>query len=90
MKDQTRIKEVIDGAIEKIESQSTQSFSVQEFTPCDVVNYLQEIGYEAHELETNGWQVDFWQDFSKDGCKTLTFSGSWYFGQATLSEAYND
>ncbi|AJT60962.1 hypothetical protein [Vibrio phage XZ1] len=90
MVDKTRIKEVIDLAIEKIEAGSNIAHSVQEFTPFDVVNYLQEIGYEAHDLETNGWQVDFWQDFTKDGCKKLTFAGSWYFGQSTLSEACDD
>ncbi|UNA02042.1 hypothetical protein PVA8_355 [Vibrio phage PVA8] len=90
MVDQTRIKEVIDTAIEKIEAGSTSSYSVQEFTPCDVVNYMQEIGYEAQDLETNGWQVDFWQEFTKDGCKKICFNGSWYFGGASLSEAYDE
>lgn len=87
---ETRIQAVINDAVDKIEAGSTSSYSVQEFTPCDVVNYMQELGYEAQDLETNGWQVDFWQDFTKENCKTICFAGSWYFGNATLSEAYND
>lgn len=37
------------------------------------------------ELETNGWEHDFWIPFEKDG-ETITFGGSWYSGNYNLSK----
>lgn len=28
---------------------------------------LKEMGYEEGEFETNGWEMDFWQEFTKYG-----------------------
>lgn len=50
------------------------------------VEYLETLGYEKGEMETNGWQVDFWVSFTKDGATTLEFSGDWYYGTQSLQE----
>jgi len=76
---------MIENAIEQIEADDSAVIDVLSISPHELVKKLIELGYEAHDLETNGWQVDFWQTFTKDGCKPLMYSGSWYFYRATLS-----
>ncbi len=56
------------------------------YSPDLVVRHLQLLGYEKGELETNGWQVDFWVSFTKDDYTTLELSGDWYYGNQTLQE----
>ena len=47
----------------------------------DVVDYLLKRGYEQlSDLDTNGWQWDFWQGFMH-GTTKFTCSGSGFYGQ---------
>lgn len=63
----------------------TQRYNVGvEFTNFPNVNMhnicwaLQEVGYEEGELSTNGWDMDFWQDFTEpqEGFPPLQCSGN--------------
>ncbi len=44
-----------------------------------VCNILEPMGWEKGELETNGWQYDWWLPFTK-GSQSFTASGSGYYG----------
>lgn len=46
---------------------------------------LKSFGYEHYDSEQNGWQVDFWENFSK-GDKSITLSGSLWYGQYNLTK----
>lgn len=54
----------------------------------DVINAVMPLGrlstmVELGEMETNGWQVDYWVDgIYKD--KKLSISGSMYYGNMTI------
>jgi hypothetical protein len=48
-------------------------------TPNDVQEFMKSIGYEKNNIDTNGWQWDYWIDYSNGG-KVFTFSGSGYYG----------
>ena len=50
-------------------------FTNQGLSPWQLVHLLEEIGYERGETETNGWEMDFWIFFSKEGCKTIVIAG---------------
>ena len=51
--------------------------------PADLEKLLQEIDsnieFVADDIETNGWDVDFWISFEYKEIG-LCFSGSWYYG----------
>lgn len=53
--------------------------------PRTIQNYLEGLGAERIEIETNGWEVDFWATYRYEG-KTYMFSGSWYEGGYTFSK----
>ena len=46
---------------------------------------LKDFGYELGGCEHDGWQVDFWEKFSK-GDKSITLSGSLWYGQYKLTK----
>lgn len=51
----------------------------------DINEYIKSIGEEVGELETNGWQYDFWQNY-KINSKYYCLSGSGYYGGLEFSE----
>jgi hypothetical protein len=52
----------------------------------DIKNALEKYGWEMEwdDMDTNGWEHDFWIPFTKDE-ETITLGGSWYHGGYTLS-----
>ena len=47
---------------------------------------LEELGFIwDNELETNGWEVDYWAKFKKDEI-VLSISGSMYYGDLTITK----
>lgn len=64
------IEKVLNGIIEK---------SATKYTPSAVVDYMDQLGYE-HNIEINGWQVDFWITFTKDDKEQYMLKGSWFYG----------
>jgi len=55
----------------------------------DINNYIESIGEEVGELETNGWQYDFWQNY-KINNKYYCLSGSGYYGGLEFREIGED
>lgn len=53
--------------------------------PDKVEKILTDNGAEYEEIETNGWQHDFWSNFNYNGNK-IVFSGSWYYGDYALTK----
>jgi hypothetical protein len=52
----------------------------------DFKEIMDELGFEENDtFDTNGWQVDFWWNFTKE-LLTITLSGSWYYGSYTLTK----
>ena len=51
--------------------------------PAMVKEYLESKGWQAGELDTNGWQYDWWIEFTK-GEEFFTASGSGYYGGFTF------
>lgn len=50
-----------------------------------VIDILERFGYQQDgEIDTNGWQVDFWMKFDSELGK-LQFSGSLWYGQFVLA-----
>jgi len=41
------------------------------------------------EFDTNGWQYDFWVDYSNDEGKVLAISGSFYYGEIIIEKKEN-
>ncbi|AUR85887.1 hypothetical protein NVP1081O_152 [Vibrio phage 1.081.O._10N.286.52.C2] len=84
--DNMMMNEYIDYIIAGIEAGETQSFCVLKYTPSEIVKRMEERGY-SYEMETNGWQCDFWIEFRKDDCKVIQLNGCWYYGQAQMEWA---
>ena len=64
-----------------------KDFSDTRLNPYTLEKLLEELGYENNEMDTNGWQMDFWIYFTKDGCKTLCLSGTGITFELKLSAA---
>lgn len=62
-----------------------ETVNVSMYTPSDIHEVLKcEWDINQVDLETNGYQVDFWITYKyKD--KTYTHAGCWYYGGATFS-----
>lgn len=44
--------------------------------PYRVWEYLEELGWEQTEIDDNGWELDFWITFEKEGEPKLDLTGS--------------
>lgn len=45
--------------------------------PYVISNILQnQLGYEEEEMDTNGWQLDYWQKFTHDSLPAMQLSGT--------------
>lgn len=57
----------------------------------DIVDDMQALGFppESYEFETNGWESDFWLDYTKANYPyKVTFSGSLFFGNFKASKEF--
>ena len=54
-------------------------------SPSVIVDFLAKKGYD-YEIESNGWQHDFWINFTHndENIKDIMLSGCWYYGGQTL------
>lgn len=68
-----QIQKVIDGEVNSVRSENLIS-------PDVVVDYLESIGFEDEDIDTNGWDWDFWINLSKEG-KKFVLSGSGYYNR---------
>lgn len=59
------------------------------YTPIEEIeDLLTTLGFNTDEPgydDTNGWQHDFWLEYTKDDI-TYRLSGSWYYGNYTFSK----
>ena len=53
--------------------------------PAIIKDYLTKLDWECGELETNGWQYDWWLTFTKEE-KSYTAFGSGYYGTFEFSK----
>lgn len=55
--------------------------------PNDVIVYLKSIGYDVsnHDIDTNGWQWDYWINFEINNKKYMLSGDGFYQDSATFS-----
>lgn len=72
------IDKVLNGELQEVASEIYIS-------PDEIDSYLKSKGLEQGDLDTNGWNYDFWMNYSKDD-KYYTLMGSgWYARRITFS-----
>jgi hypothetical protein len=77
------IDKVISGEI------SSTSSSIL-ISPHEIDSYLISEGLEQGNLDTNGWDWDFWMDYSKDDKKYILSGSGWYNRGLSFSLADED
>lgn len=54
-------------------------------SPKEILDILKSLGYIFdNDMNTNGWQVDFWLKCTNAENKIIAFTGSWYYGNYKL------
>ncbi|MUG45507.1 hypothetical protein [Paenibacillus woosongensis] len=51
-------------------------FSDTELNPYTLGELLEELGYERGDQQENGWQLNFWIPYTKQGCKAIQVDGT--------------
>ena len=82
--------EKINEHIEKIERSSEPSqcildLSDTEINPYTLGTMIEELGYDLIDNAINGWEMDFWNTYEKEGKKELQISGSGIIFELKLS-----
>ena len=73
---------IIKDFIKKVENRKDEyeyieiDFTNKGIHPYQIWGLLKELGYESHWRGDNGWQLDFWYDFDKEGCTTIKMFGT--------------
>lgn len=76
-----KIKELVKESIEALISGELKEIKDIDAPFSTVEKILSAKGYNREDVETNGWQVDFWVEFTKDGEPTISVSGGMWYGQ---------
>lgn len=71
-------KQMVAG-IKKVLSGKNAQFDGEFVTPQMIGDHMETLGWEKGEFDTNGWQYDWWLEFSK-GDKSFTASGCGHTG----------
>ena len=53
--------------------------------PVSIQAALLALDYKRTNIDTNGWDIDFWVDFKK-GDEKLVLSGGWFYGKYKLTK----
>ncbi len=69
----------VEDLISEVISGKTNSVNLPYCTPTLVDEHLKGLDFERQDIETNGWDHDFWIPYIK-GEETFEFSGSWFYG----------
>ncbi len=65
---------------------SKTTFKINFLTPYEVENFLHAIGFTKFEIDTNGWQWDYWITYKQTtGDVGLTLSGSGFAGDMEIT-----
>lgn len=72
---------IVQAFIDKIESEDEDESSELDLSdtglsPYTMQKLLEGMGYEEKDVDTNGWQWDFWITMTKEGFKPLCLSGT--------------
>lgn len=85
---------IIKEMIEKIETNTEDvlqfDLADEQLNPSTLGYLLEETGYEQINVETNGWEMDFWITYSKKDYKNLVISGCGMTFSLSLCEAEID
>jgi hypothetical protein len=75
--------------INSVLSGEKKEYNGKFITACMVDEYMKSIGWERGDMETNGWQWDWWMPYTKDG-KMYTANGCGWDGKFHFEEAERD
>jgi hypothetical protein len=64
-------------------------FSDTELRPYTLWQILENLGYDDHDQDDNGWEMDFWLTFRKEGFRPIQIKGCGMTFELILSE-YDD
>lgn len=74
---------IIQDFINRIESASEEEvydieldLTDQGINPSQIWDILNVLGYEDEYIDSNGWELDFWIKFEKEGFRTITMRGT--------------
>lgn len=74
-----QLKRELHEGVSKVLSGESKKFQLEGICPNWIKIYLELNGYECSDLDTNGWDSDWWLRFTKDE-KSFTAFGSGYYG----------
>ena len=79
------IKEIIKLEVEEfLQNQNQRKLEFSNLAYHFIEEAIEALGYSDNDdLDTNGWQVDYWNTFS-NGDNHLSVSGSMYYGDMTI------
>ena len=63
-----------------------KDFSDTKLNPSKLKELLEILGYEETDMDTNGWEWDFWITMSKEGYKDISINGCGMTFELLLSE----
>lgn len=79
MKIKEQLEANMKAGIDAVLAGATKEFKAEFTPPSMVVDYMESIGWEKGELDTNGWQYDWWIQFGKED-ESFTASGCGWDG----------
>ena len=62
-----------------------ESLSLEIIPLSEYTNYLETLGFEVENQDTNGWQVDFWMYFKDKFNNKFLVDGSLFYGNFKIS-----
>lgn len=83
------IKKRMVNGINAVLSGEKKEYNGKHITPEMVDEYMKSIGWERGDLETNGWQWDWWMNYTK-GDKMYTACGCGWDGDFHFEEEEDD
>jgi len=80
----TETKNYLESVLNGVQS-SEEDYDLSGYSPNTLITFLESLGAERGDIETNGWDVDFWIPVSYFG-SSFMLSGSWYYGTCILTK----
>lgn len=77
------LNKLIDAWLNHKDGLTTESsMDLYDFTPDQIDKVLKSVGYSQDDIESNGWQHDFWIYYvsTSETLPPLTVSGCWWDG----------
>ena len=81
-----QVKLWMEEGIQKVLNGKVESIELPHARPGNVIKYLESIGCEdCDEMDTNGWQWDYWLTVRMKGNKYMLSGDGYYESSATFS-----